>query len=415
MLLRLKDFSKLHTVFDKLQARLSQEKNMMGKPIFDVQTWEKLSPFYNIARMIDMMTFFIKIMLVAVVLVSIMNVMIMAVYERIREIGTMAAIGTLPRKILSLFLVEGLLMGIIGSLIGGALSLIMIHGLNAAKITLRLRQAKGHCPLASVNPSDLLLISGIVVVVAVDASLQPALKASRMDPKSRPWGTFKKGELVMFINMLFKVVVLVMAILAAAPACALDGAQILEQVDHNLQPGDLEMYRKIINIEPDGSKKEYVLWFLKKDKDKVVTLFVSPASETGRATLRLGDNMWLFIPNVGKPVRITSLQSVVGGVFNNADIMRLDYSVEYNVTELSEDQGQHLLDLKAKSGAVAYDRLKMWVLKDKLVPTKIECYAATGMLIKTLHFKEVKDIGDGVTAPSVMETDSPSTRGTSPS
>lgn len=198
-----------------------------------------------------------------------------------------------------------------------------------------------------------------------------------------------------------------MCILAAAPVYGLDGAQILEKVDHNLQPGDLEMYRKIINIEPDGKKKEYVLWFLKKDKDKVVTLFVSPASETGRATLRLGDNMWLFIPNVGKPVRITSLQSVVGGVFNNADIMRLDYSVEYNVTELSEDQGQHLLDLKAKSGSVAYDRLKMWVLKDKLIPTKIECYAATGMLIKTIHFKDVKDIGEGVTSPSVMETDSP--------
>jgi hypothetical protein len=43
----------------------------------------------------------------------------------------------------------------------------------------------------------------------------------------------------------------------------LTGAQILEQVDHNLQPGNLEMYRKIINIEPDGKKKEFVLWFLK--------------------------------------------------------------------------------------------------------------------------------------------------------
>lgn len=191
----------------------------------------------------------------------------------------------------------------------------------------------------------------------------------------------------------------------------LTGAEILKKVDENLQPGNLEMYRKIINIEPDGKKKEFVLWFLKKDMDKIVTLFVSPASEEGRATLRLGDNMWLFIPNVGKPIRITSMQSVVGGVFNNADIMRLDYHVEYDAAGLSEDQGQHLLDLKAKTGNVAYDRLKMWVLKKELVPTKIECYAATGMLIKTLHFKEIKDIGDGVVRPAVMETDSPLYRG----
>ncbi|MCB2187065.1 MAG: outer membrane lipoprotein-sorting protein [Deltaproteobacteria bacterium] len=199
--------------------------------------------------------------------------------------------------------------------------------------------------------------------------------------------------------------------LAVGPGWAMSGKEILESVDRNLQPGDLEMYRKIINIEPSGAEKEYVLWFLKKDKDKVVTLFVAPASEEGRATLRLGDNMWLYIPNVGKPIRITSMQSVVGGVFNNADIMRLDYSVEYDVVTLADDQGQHLLDLKAKTGAVAYDRLKMWVLKKELVPTKIECYAATGLLIKTIHFKEIKDIGDGVVRPAVMETDSPLYRG----
>jgi outer membrane lipoprotein-sorting protein len=196
---------------------------------------------------------------------------------------------------------------------------------------------------------------------------------------------------------------------SAAPA--VNGQEILEQVDRNLQPGDLEMYRKIINIEPDGRKKEFVLWFLKKDIDKVVTLFVSPASEEGRTTLRLGENMWLYIPNVGKPIRITSLQSVVGGVFNNSDIMRLDYSVEYDVTSVVEDEGQHLLELKAKTGSIAYDRLKMWVLPKEVVPTKIECYAATGMLIKTLHFKEIKDIGDGILRPAVTETESPLYKG----
>ena len=91
----------------------------------------------------------------------------------------------------------------------------------------------------------------------------------------------------------------VLMILSLLPAAAwteeLTGAQILAQVDRNLQPGDLEMYRKIINIEPDGKKKEFVIWFLKKDKDKVVTLFVSPASEEGRSTLRLGENMWLLV------------------------------------------------------------------------------------------------------------------------
>ena len=189
-----------------------------------------------------------------------------------------------------------------------------------------------------------------------------------------------------------------------------DAAEILRKVDANLQPESFESYRKLINIEPNGAKREFLLYTIKKGNDKIVSLFLSPASEKGRATLRLGDNMWLYIPNVGKPVRITSLQSVVGGVFNNADIMRLDYNVEYNVQDMEDGKTEYVLNLKAKTGAMAYDKLKMWVDKKAVIPTKIECYAATARLIKTLYFKQIKPF-DGVRRPSVIETDSPLYKG----
>jgi hypothetical protein len=176
-------------------------------------------------------------------------------------------------------------------------------------------------------------------------------------------------------------------------------------------PESFEAYRKLINVEPDGSKREFILYTVKKGNDKVVSLFLSPASEEGRSTLRLGDNMWLYIPNVGKPIRITSLQSVVGGVFNNADIMRLDYHVEYEVEQMEDSGEVYLLSLKAKTRTVAYDRLKMTVDKAALVPTKIECYASTGLLIKTLHFKEMKTFGARIRRPAVVETDSPLQKG----
>jgi outer membrane lipoprotein-sorting protein len=210
-----------------------------------------------------------------------------------------------------------------------------------------------------------------------------------------------------FMNLLFA---LTLTMVFAIPAFSLDGTAILKKVDANLQPESFESYRKLINIEPSGSKREFLLYTLKKGDDKIVSLFLSPASEKGRATLRLGDNMWLYIPNVGKPVRITSLQSVVGGVFNNADIMRLDYNVEYDVQNIVDEKTEYVLDLKAKTAAVAYDKLKMWVDKKAVVPTKIECYAATGLLIKTLYFKEIKPF-EGVQRPSVIETDSPLYKG----
>lgn len=196
----------------------------------------------------------------------------------------------------------------------------------------------------------------------------------------------------------------------AVPA-GLDGNKILCQVDRNMQPESYEMYRKLINIEPDGKKKEFVLYTVKKGRDKMVAMFLAPASEKGRSTLRLGDNMWLYIPDVGRPLRITSLQSVVGGVFNNSDILRLDYQVEYEAEQVSEEEDFYLLDLKARSASVAYARLKMRVDKKNLLPTRIECYAVSGMLIKTLHYSKIKKFADGLVRPSMLETDSPIYKG----
>jgi len=208
-----------------------------------------------------------------------------------------------------------------------------------------------------------------------------------------------------------KILLLALAFFAALPAWAADGNDILKRVDRNLEPESYEMYRKLINIEPDGRKKEFVLYSVKKGRDKVVALFLDPPSDKGRATLRLADNMWLYIPAVGKPVRITSLQSVVGGVFNNADILRVDYAVEYNAESLEEQKDSYILALKARNNEVAYDRLKMWVDRKLLLPVKIEAYAASGLLIKTLHFKDIRDFGGGIRRPATVETDSPLYKG----
>ncbi len=209
-----------------------------------------------------------------------------------------------------------------------------------------------------------------------------------------------------------KILVVILFVLATTmPAFAVDGTKLLQQIDRNLSPESYESYRKIINVEPDGRTKEFTYYTVKKGREKVAGLFVAPASEKGRTTLRLGDNMWLYIPNVGKPVRITSLQSVVGGVFNNSDILSLDYAVEYNAEKVEEQGKEYLLHLKAKTKTIAYDRLKMWVQKEKVLPVKIECLTEAGMLIKTLYFKDVKDFGGGIVRPAVLETDSPLYKG----
>jgi putative ABC transport system permease protein len=186
---RLRDFGALDTVTRKVAAALGGvgpggggNGGGTGKKVWEVHTWEALSPFASIASMIDVLTLAVRLALVAIVLISVMNVMLMSVYERVREIGTMAAMGTRPGRILALFVIEGFAMGAFGAAIGAAVSVAAIAGLRAAQLTFDFGRQSGLVLSPSIDLPDLLVVSALVVLVAIAGSLQPAFKASRMEP-----------------------------------------------------------------------------------------------------------------------------------------------------------------------------------------------------------------------------------------
>jgi len=180
--LRIKEFDKLDRVYTDLESSLAKFKNKKGKPAFEIHTWEKLSPFSNIAQMIDIMTVSMKIIMIAIVLISILNVMMMSVYERVREIGTMSAIGTAPGKIMGLFLAEGLSLGLISALAGNIIGIFGIYILNIYKIRFAFGRMDNLLLSPTISFSELVWVSAIVLLVSVFASLQPAYKASKMEP-----------------------------------------------------------------------------------------------------------------------------------------------------------------------------------------------------------------------------------------
>jgi len=180
--IRLKNFSDLEKVNSILHEKLGVIKNKKDQPFFEIHTWEKLSPFYNIAKMIDMMSMFIKVILIGIVLVSIMNVMIMAVYERTKEIGAISAMGTLPSKIRLMFLFEGLFLGVFGSIIGVAVSLIAIFAVNISNISVAFGRNSNILLQPEVSLSQIVMTAVIVILVAIVAVLEPAFKASKLEP-----------------------------------------------------------------------------------------------------------------------------------------------------------------------------------------------------------------------------------------
>ncbi|MBI4799527.1 MAG: FtsX-like permease family protein, partial [Desulfarculus sp.] len=166
----------------RLKAALEEVKNPKGLPMFELHTWADLAPFAHIARLIDLMTVFIKAILVAVVLISILNVMMMSVFERVREIGTIMAIGTTPGRVARLFLAEGFTLGLASSLAGAALGVGVITALHATKVSFLFGMGQRIVLAPTVGAGTVLGVCLIVVAVAALASLQPAMKAARLEP-----------------------------------------------------------------------------------------------------------------------------------------------------------------------------------------------------------------------------------------
>ncbi|MCK4667206.1 ABC transporter permease [Candidatus Dependentiae bacterium] len=182
IVIRLKNLSKLEKIKKELDAEIGSILGKNDKPMFEVHTWEQLSPFSNIADMIDLMAFFIKIILVVIVLISIMNVMIMSVYERTKEIGTIAAIGTLPGKILMLFVTEGTMLGLFGVISGSILGTILILILKMIKPVIAFGRSDNIVLIPEIPFNDMWVIGIIILLVAVIGAFGPALKASKLEP-----------------------------------------------------------------------------------------------------------------------------------------------------------------------------------------------------------------------------------------
>ncbi|RLA73527.1 MAG: ABC transporter permease [Epsilonproteobacteria bacterium] len=181
IVVRLKDVDMLEKAMKSLQPILG-EKNKMGKPKYELHSWTKLSPFYNIIKMIDVMNISIQIILISIVLISILNVMIMSVYERIKEIGTIAAMGTPPKTIIKLFLSEGLMLGIFGAIVGSLVSILIVFGLNIAKISYSFGKESDLILNPTLSITQVVTVSLIVIFISLIASISPAIKASKLDP-----------------------------------------------------------------------------------------------------------------------------------------------------------------------------------------------------------------------------------------
>lgn len=153
-------------------------------PGYEVHRWDERIPFVrDIVETQDAVFGVVTQVFLFVVLLGIVNSMLMSVLERVREIGTMLAVGMRRRSIISLFVLEGVVLGVLGGLLGLALGFAMVTVTNRLGVPIPAPGAKvASLVRPTVGPLLLLRVLVQAALGAALASLWPAWRASRLRP-----------------------------------------------------------------------------------------------------------------------------------------------------------------------------------------------------------------------------------------
>ena len=166
-------------------AQAAISKALKGGPLeAEVTNWMDVAPmFKDMLWMQNALFGLVTLVLFVVVLAGIANTMMMTVFERVREIGTMMAVGIRRRTVLMIFVFEALTLGVIGGAIGVAIGGGIIGWMGYRGLDFR---APGVPTAVTIHPfttpSYVMLAVGFAVIAALVSALYPALKASRMRP-----------------------------------------------------------------------------------------------------------------------------------------------------------------------------------------------------------------------------------------
>jgi hypothetical protein len=177
-------------------------------------------------------------------------------------------------------------------------------------------------------------------------------------------------------------------------------AQLLEKADQIRFPAESFEVDVAVTSSSEGKPTDSRLYkVLSRGNDNTIVQVLEPASERGQAMLMRGRDLWIFIPTVSQPVRLSLSQRLTGQVANG-DIARANFSGDYTPsihgTETIDGKEHYVLELKAVDRGVTYNRVLYWVRKSDFHPYKAEFYSVSGRLLKSARYEDFKTLGGRV-------------------
>ncbi len=144
--------------------------------------------------------------------------------------------------------------------------------------------------------------------------------------------------------------------------------------------------------------------------EKTFIRIISPAKERGVATLRIGTEMWNYLPRTNKVIKIPPsmmMSSWMGSDFTNDDLVKEftffdDYTYELTQLNESEEELYYIRFVPKENRPIVWGEVTAAVRKNDYLPVWQKYYDESGKLMRVMEFKEIKEF-DGRQIPSVLE------------
>ena len=173
--------------YRNVEPLLARVRAIAGKGP-EVLPWDEVDAY--LGTMMKVMDGFVLVWMVIIFLAlsfGLVNTLVMAVFERVREIGLMMALGMRPSSIVWQIIIESMLLLVIGLAIGNIVALATVYwlqdGINISAVAQGMEMmGAGSMLYPKLTVVDIVLANTIVLVLGLFASLSPAWRASRYDP-----------------------------------------------------------------------------------------------------------------------------------------------------------------------------------------------------------------------------------------
>jgi outer membrane lipoprotein-sorting protein len=199
-----------------------------------------------------------------------------------------------------------------------------------------------------------------------------------------------------FLQYAFTVVFLLTTAAYAASGTNESAQDIVQKADEIRFPREsFQVDVTIHNSGPDEAAEMRKYRVLSKGNENSLVMTTEPASERGQILLMKGRDLWIFMPDLSQPIRLSMSQRLTGQVANG-DLARANFAGDYNATILRTDsingEKYYVLELTGVDRGVTYHKVLYWVRQSNFWPYRAEFYSLSNRLLKTARYENFQPV-----------------------